>query len=189
MGVLVFAPLIATAQSLANEDVLANQPEIASTRSVKTANGKPSKPDVIAQRFAVASANPLATQAGFDVLDAGGSAMDAAIAVQLVLGLVEPQSSGIGGGALILHSHDQHVVALDGRETAPALVQEDLFLDAQGKPLAFYDAVVGGRSVGTPGTLRVLALAHQRFGKLPWARLFAQLKADPFLRQDPQALA
>ena len=207
MGVLVFAPLIATAQSFANEDVLANQPEIASTHSVKTANGKPSKPDVIAQRFAVASANPLATQAGFDVLDAGGSAMDAAIAVQLVLGLVEPQSSGIGGGALILHSHDQHVVALDGRETAPALVQEDLFLDAQGKPLAFYDAVVGGRSVGTPGTLRVLALAHQRFGKLPWARLFepaiglarqgfaisprlfAQLKADPFLRQDPQALA
>jgi gamma-glutamyltranspeptidase / glutathione hydrolase len=162
---------------------------------------------VMAHRFAVASANPMATQAGFEMLKAGGSAMDAAIAAQLVLGLVEPQSSGVGGGALILYSDGQRLTALDGRETAPGAATEDLFLDPQGQPLAFYDAVVGGRSVGTPGTLRVLALAHERYGKLPWKKLFqsairwaregfaisprlhAQIQADAYLRQDPQALA
>lgn len=190
---------VAQAQSNGSEEALSQQPEIAS--------GFKPKQDVRAQRFAVASANPLATKAGFDVLNAGGSAVDAAIAVQLVLGLVEPQSSGLGGGALMLHSDGQEVVALDGRETAPSAATEDLFLDAQGKPLAFYDAVVSGRAVGTPGTLRMLSLAHQRYSKLPWRKLFqpairlaregfaisprlyAQLQADAYLRDDPQAFA
>ena len=99
----------------------------------------------------VAAANPLATDAGFQVLQAGGSALDAAIAVQMVLTLVEPQSSGIGGGAFLLHWDGQAVQAWDGRETAPAAADERLFLQPDGKPLPFMDAVVGGRAVGVPG--------------------------------------
>ena len=182
------------------------QPEIAS--------GFTPQPDVVTRKFAVAAANPLATQAGFEVLKAGGSAVDAAIAVQMVLGLVEPQSSGIGGGAFLLHSSAGEAAgaaprlqAFDGRETAPAAATEDLLLNAEGKPLAFHAAVVGGRSVGTPGVLRMLAQAHAQHGKLPWAQLFepaiglarqgfaisprlhAQLKADAYLRLDPTARA
>ena len=179
------------------------QPEIAT--------GFTRKPDLVTAKFAVAAANPVATHAGFDVLKAGGSAVDAAIAVQMVLGLVEPQSSGIGGGAFLLHSTagegTQKVQAFDGRETAPAASTEDMLLNADGKPLAFHAAVVGGRSVGTPGVLRMLAQAHAQHGKLPWAKLFepaialatqgfaisprlhAQLKADAYLRLDPTARA
>jgi gamma-glutamyltranspeptidase/glutathione hydrolase len=127
---------------------------------------------VTAQRHMAASANPLATQAGLDILRAGGSAVDAAISIQLVLALVEPQSSGLGGGAFLMHWDGKQVVALDGRETAPMAADERLFLTAEGKPMAFYDAVVGGRSVGTPGAVRLLEAAHLRYGKLPWARLF-----------------
>jgi len=123
--------------------------------------------------YAVAAANPLATDAGRQVLAAGGSAVDAAIAVQMVLTLVEPQSSGIGGGAFLLHFDGQRSQAFDGRETAPAGVTPALFLDADGKPMKFIDAVVGGRAVGVPGTVRMLALAHAQHGKLPWATLFA----------------
>ncbi|MCG3189555.1 MAG: Glutathione hydrolase proenzyme [Burkholderiaceae bacterium] len=124
------------------------------------------------QRFAVGAANPLAADAGSRVLQAGGSAIDAAVAVQMVLTLVEPQSSGIGGGTFILHWDGQRVDAFDGRETAPAQADERLFVQADGQPLPFMQAVVGGRSVGVPGTLRALELAHARHGKLPWARLF-----------------
>ena len=127
---------------------------------------------VTAQRHLAASANPLATQAGLDILRAGGSAVDAAISIQLVLALVEPQSSGLGGGAFLMHWDGKQVVALDGRETAPMAADERLFFTAEGKPMAFYDAVVGGRSVGTPGVLRLLEAAHRRYGKLPWAQLF-----------------
>lgn len=123
-------------------------------------------------RFAVAAANPLATQAGYQVLKAGGSATDAAIAVQMVLTLVEPQNSGIGGGAFLLHFDGRVVEAYDGRETAPAAVDESLLIGANGIPLAFYDAVVGGRSVGTPGTVAMLEMVHKQHGKLPWAQLF-----------------
>ncbi len=124
------------------------------------------------QHFAVAAANPLATDAGYQVLKAGGSAVDAAVAVQMVLALVEPQSSGLGGGSFLLHYDGTEVQAFDGRETAPAAADERLFLAADGQPLPFEQAVVGGRSVGVPGTVRMLEMAHQRHGKLPWAQLF-----------------
>ncbi len=138
------------------------------------ASGFTAKPGWATTRFAVAAANPLATQAGYQILKAGGSAVDAAVAVQMVLALVEPQSSGIGGGAFLLHSSaDGQVEAFDGRETAPAAADENLFLAANGQPLPFDQALVGGRSVGTPGAVRMLELAHQRHGKLPWAQLFA----------------
>lgn len=127
---------------------------------------------VTAQKHMAASANPLATQAGVEMLRAGGSAVDAAIAIQLVLALVEPQSSGLGGGAFLLHWDGTKVVAFDGRETAPMSADERLFLNPDGKPMAFYEAVVGGRSVGTPGAVRLLESAHRQYGKLPWAQLF-----------------
>ncbi len=122
----------------------------------------------------VTAANPLAAEAGMAMLRQGGSATDAAIATELVLGLVEPQSSGIGGGAFLLHydAAERAVSAYDGRETAPAGADEALFLNAEGEPLPFWDAVVGGRSVGTPGLLRMLEMAHREHGKLPWASLF-----------------
>lgn len=136
------------------------------------ASGYTEKPGWATTQFAVAAANPLATDAGYQVLKAGGSAVDAAIAVQMVLTLVEPQSSGIGGGAFLLHSDGQAIEAYDGRETVPATADEKLFLDANGKPMAFHDGVVGGRSVGVPGTLRMLEMAHRAHGKMPWATLF-----------------
>jgi len=138
----------------------------------EAASGFNTKPGWTFQRQAVAAANPLATEAGAQVLRAGGSAVDAAIAVQMVLTLVEPQSSGIGGGALLLHHDGRQLQAFDGRETAPAAVNEKLLLDAQGAPLPFATAVASGRSVGVPGAVMMLALAHRQHGKLPWARLF-----------------
>jgi len=132
------------------------------------------KRPVHARHWMVATANPLATKAGYDVLARGGSAVDAAIAVQLVLGLVEPQSSGLGGGAfLLLHdARNKRLLAYDGRETAPAAAQPDRFLK-NGRPLDFFDAVIGGRSVGVPGVVRLMETVHRRHGKLPWASLFA----------------
>ncbi len=129
---------------------------------------------LVARRFMVSAASPLAAQAGVEVLKRGGSAVDAAIAVQMVLGLVEPESSGIGGGAFMLHwsGREKKLRSYDGRETAPAAATPDRFLDAQGKPLAFLDAAISGRSVGVPGVLRMLELAHQRHGRLPWDELF-----------------
>ncbi|HVA14809.1 MAG TPA: gamma-glutamyltransferase [Stellaceae bacterium] len=128
-----------------------------------------------AKRDMVAAANPLAAEAGRAMLRRGGSAVDAAIAAQMVLNLVEPESSGIGGGAfLVLYSAKDHrVTTFDGRETAPLAARGDRFLDAHGKPLTYFQALVGGRSVGVPGVLRMLQMAHRRYGKLPWASLFA----------------
>jgi gamma-glutamyltranspeptidase/glutathione hydrolase len=175
----------------------ATQPEAAS--------GNSTKPGWAFTRQAVAAANPLATDAGHQVLRAGGSALDAAIAVQMVLGLVEPQSSGIGGGAFLLHFDGQKVSAHDGRETAPAGARGDMFLD-QGKPLPFADAVQSGHSVGVPGVVRMLEAAHRQHGRLPWAQLMAPaitlaeqgfrvsprlhslLQADALLKKDPLAL-
>ncbi len=138
----------------------------------EAASGLQAKPGWSFQRYAVAAANPLAAKAGAQILRAGGSAVDAAIAVQMVLTLVEPQSSGIGGGAFLLHWNGRRVQAYDGRETAPAAVNERLFLDAEGQPLPFAQAVTSGRSVGVPGVVPMLALAHRQHGRLPWARLF-----------------
>jgi gamma-glutamyltranspeptidase / glutathione hydrolase len=160
------------------------------------------------QQQMVVAANPLASQAGLAVLRQGGNAIDAAIAVQGVLNLVEPQSSGIGGGGFLVYYNaaQKRVMTYDGRETAPAAARGDRFLDAAGKPLAFYDAVVGGKSVGTPGLLKMLDLAHREQGKLPWKdlwqpaialanqgfpispRLYSLLEKDRFLKQNPAAL-
>ncbi len=147
---------------------LAQQPQ------PEAASGWRAKPAVTAERFMVAAAHPLATRAGYDVLKAGGTAMDAAVAVQLVLNLVEPQSSGLGGGAFLLYwdAASGTLHSLDGRETAPAAARPSRFLDSDGKKLPFFKAVVGGQSVGVPGTPRLLEVAHQRFGKLPWKSLF-----------------
>ncbi len=128
---------------------------------------------VHASRHMAAAANPLASEAGRAMLRAGGSAVDAAIAMQMVLTLVEPQSSGIGGGAFILYWDGQRVQAFDGREAAPAAVTENLFLQADGSPMPFRAAQIGGRSVGVPGVLHALKLAHEQHGKLPWRDLFA----------------
>ena len=129
---------------------------------------------VTARQQMVAAAHPLAAEAGLNILRKGGSALDAAIAVQMVLGLVEPQSSGIGGGAFLLYwdASKKQVAAYDGRETAPAGVTPDLFMRPDGQPMGFREAFVGGRSVGVPGVIAMLALAHQQYGKLPWAELF-----------------
>ncbi|WP_223488038.1 gamma-glutamyltransferase [Pseudomonas sp. A-RE-19] len=125
-----------------------------------------------ASKHMAAAANPLAAEAGREMLREGGSAIDAAIAMQAVLTLVEPQSSGIGGGALIVLWDGKAVRTYDGRETAPAGATEKLFLQADGKPMPFTQAQIGGRSVGTPGVLRALELAHRKHGRLPWAKLF-----------------
>jgi len=138
----------------------------------ESATGFTEKTVVRASRAMIATANPLATEAGYGILQQGGSAVDAAIAAQMVLGLTEPQSSGIGGGAFLLLHDGTQVVAFDGRETAPAAATPDRFLDVHGKPLALRDAVVGGRSVGVPGVIKMLDMAHKQYGRLPWATLF-----------------
>lgn len=137
-----------------------------------------------AERHMAAAANPLAAEAGREMLRQGGSAIDAAIAMQAVLTLVEPQSSGIGGGAFIMLWDGHNVQAYDGRETAPAGATERLFLKADGTPMAFTDAQIGGRSVGTPGVLRALEMAHKKSGRLPWAKVF-----EPAIRLSEQGFA
>ncbi|WP_396430783.1 gamma-glutamyltransferase family protein [Limnohabitans sp.] len=172
----------------------------------EAASGNTDKPGWAYAKQAVAAANPLATDAGHQILRANGSALDAAIAVQLVLGLVEPQSSGIGGGAFLLHFDGRKVTAHDGRETAPAGAKGDMFLGENGKPLSFDEAVLSGHAVGIPGAVRMLEEAHRQHGALPWATLFEPaitlaeqgfkisprlhtlLQADPHLRKDPLAL-
>ncbi|MEQ9674775.1 MAG: gamma-glutamyltransferase [Roseovarius indicus] len=127
-----------------------------------------------AQDWMVAAANPLAVEAGAKVLEEGGTAADAMIAVQAVLGLVEPQSSGLGGGAFLVwyDGESGDVTTLDGRETAPLAATPRLFQDEEGEPLDFFDAVVGGRSVGVPGTPALLKAAHERWGQSEWSGLF-----------------
>ncbi|MEE4118806.1 MAG: gamma-glutamyltransferase [Paracoccaceae bacterium] len=129
-----------------------------------------------AQDWMVAAANPLAVEAGARVLREGGTAADAMVAVQAVLGLVEPQSSGLGGGAFLVwyDSDSGEVTTLDGRETAPLEATPTLFQNENGEPLGFFDAVVGGRSVGTPGTPALMQAAHEKWGRADWASLFAE---------------
>lgn len=154
-------------------------PQTSDRFAPEIATGLNPKPLVKAKRWMAATANPLASEAAAEMLRAGGSATDAVIAAQLVLGLVEPQSSGLGGGAFLMHwsAGTRGLTTLDGRETAPAAATPTLFQTPEGEPLSFLDAVVGGRSVGTPGTPRLLEAAHRKFGKLAWRRLF-----EPALR-------
>ena len=173
----------------------------------EAATGRTPKEPAVGARFMAVAAHPLAVDAGFEILKRGGSAIDAAVTMQLVLGLVEPQSSGIGGGGFILHysAADQRVRAYDGREIAPAAARPERFIGLAGRPLGFMEAVLSGRSVGVPGTLAVLELAHRNHGRLPWSelvapaielaergfpvspRLYALLSFDRFLRRDPYA--
>jgi len=135
--------------------------------------GWTNKKSVRAEKFMVTTAHPLATQAGYTVLNAGGNAIDAAVAVQFVLNLVEPQSSGIGGGAFALYwdATNKSLSSWDGRETAPGAAKADYFLDENGEPRDWWETVTGGRSVGVPGTLKMLEQLHQRFGVWPWKEL------------------
>jgi len=143
-------------------------------REPEAATGYIEKKAVKADRFMISAANPYASRVGYNILKQGGSAIDAAIAVQLVLTLVEPQSSGIGGGAFILHwdKSNKRLTTFDGRETAPKMADNTLFLDKDGKTIPWIKAVVGGRSVGVPGVLSALKRAHDKYGKLPWQLLF-----------------
>ncbi|SAK81856.1 gamma-glutamyltransferase [Caballeronia hypogeia] len=191
------APASATPASAPPAAALPPAPEVSSgyRRGMST---------VYAQRHMAAAANPLASEAGRRMLRRGGSAIDAAIAMQAVLTLVEPQATGIGGGAFIMYWDGKRVQSYDGRETAPAGATGRLFLRPDGKPMEFSEAQIGGRSVGTPGALRVLELAWRQHGRLPWAtlfepaiqlcengfpvsnRLYTQVSQDKFLAKSPE---
>lgn len=152
---------------LAQQASDATAPETAKTLEQKAA--------VKAARQMVVAANPYASQVGIDVLRNGGNAADALVAVQAMLGLVEPQSSGLGGGAFLTwyDAASRTITTFDARETAPAAATADLFMAPDGKPMGFFDAVVGGRSVGVPGVPRLLEAVHGRYGKKPWPELFS----------------
>lgn len=160
-------------------------PTPASQAEPEAATGTAARPLVTARRHLVVAAHPLAAAAGREMLRAGGSAMDAAVATLLVLGLVEPQSSGLGGGALLLHwdARTRHLTGLDGRETAPAGARPDRFIRG-GRPMPFDAAARSGLSVGVPGLVRLMEEAHRRHGRLPWRALF-----EPALRLAEQGFA
>jgi len=181
----------------------------AQDQAPEAATGIARKQGLSFRREGIAAANPLAVAAGYAMLRKGGTAVDAAVAAQLVLGLVEPQSSGLGGGTFML-AHDgkrRLLTTYDGRETAPAAATAERFIGADGIPLQFFDAAVGGKSVGVPGTVALLAASHKKHGKLPWKSLFApaialaeqgfpvsprlhgQLRGERFLKNDPAARA
>lgn len=179
---LTIAFSLISSAALAQQTADAVQPEGATDGSVAAASeavaaslaAKQAGQPVDAQTYMVAAANPLAVQAGVEVLAKGGTAADAMVAVQTVLGLVEPQSSGLGGGAFLVwyDAATASLTTLDGRETAPLAATPQLFQDENGEPMGFFDAVVGGRSVGTPGTPALLEGMHARWGTQPWAGLF-----------------
>ena len=149
-------------------------PASSTTPPPEPGTGWQPKPEVRAQQYMAVTAHPLATRAAVDILSRGGNAVDAAISAQLVLNLVEPQSSGIGGGAFLLYwdAATKELHTLDGRETAPAQADGNYFRLASGELLKWREARIGGRAVGVPGTLHLLSTAHTRFGQTPWASLF-----------------
>ncbi|CAD0183864.1 Gamma-glutamyltranspeptidase precursor [Ruegeria sp. THAF57] len=173
----ISGPLFAqeTADAVAPEGASEGQVQGLTEEVIASLEAKLAGAPVSSQNWMVAAANPLAVEAGAKVLRAGGSAADAMVAVQVVLGLVEPQSSGLGGGAFLVwyDAATGELTTLDGRETAPLEANHRLFQDENGEPLKFFDAVVGGLSVGTPGTPALLEEAHRRWGRSPWPRLFA----------------
>lgn len=142
--------------------------------ALPTANASPVQvKQLSAKKHMIVTANPYASNAGLKILQDGGNAADAMVIVQTILGLVEPQSSGLGGGAFALYfdSESENITAYDGRETAPLKASSDLFLQEDQRPMAFFDAVVGGRSVGTPGTVAILSHIHKKHGSKPWREL------------------
>ena len=149
----------------------AHAQDIADSVAPEFSSGITQKQLVKAKKQMVVAANPHASKAGLAVLQKGGNAIDAMVAVQTVLGLVEPQSSGLGGGAFLVYfdAEKQRLTTYDGRETAPKAATADMFLDATGQPIYFFDAVIGGLSVGTPGTVKLLHQTHKKYGKLAWA--------------------
>lgn len=162
------------ADSVAPESATSGQVQALSPEAQTALRAKAEGRAVEAGEWMVAAANPLAVEAGAEVLRAGGTAADAMVAVQAVLGLVEPQSSGLGGGAFLVwfDGESGEITTLDGRETAPLAATPRLFQDGSGEPLKFFDAVVGGRSVGTPGTPALMQAAHDRWGRSDWSGLF-----------------
>lgn len=150
---------------------VANAQDVADRVAPEFSSGITQKQLVKAEKQMVVAANPYASEAGFAILQKGGNAIDAMVAVQTVLGLVEPQSSGLGGGAFLVYfdAENKRLTTYDGRETAPKAATADMFLDANGEPLYFFDAVIGGLSVGTPGTVKLLYETHQKYGKLAWS--------------------
>lgn len=171
MRIFHLAPLLLAALPVTAQDAAdAFAPEAATAQITKD-SGAP----VQASEWMVAAANPLAVRAGARVLSEGGTAADAMVAVQSVLGLVEPQSSGLGGGAFLVwyDGATGAMTTLDGRETAPLAATPQLFQDEQGEPLQFFDAVVGGLSVGTPGTPALMEMAHAKWGRADWPMLFS----------------
>lgn len=144
-------------------------------REPEAATGVNNKDISTSDQFMVAAANPYAVNAGKRIIEQGGSAIDAAVAIQAMLTLVEPQSSGIGGGAFIMYwdNSSKQLYTFDGREVAPKAIDAKVFFN-DGKPMKWRDAVVGGKSVGVPGVLKALEQAHQQFGKLPWQALFTE---------------
>ena len=178
------AAAAAAEQPAASEPSTAEQPAAPETAAVSPSSAE-TEPEAVpapapgapvrARRHMIAAANPLAAQAGLEMLPSGGSAVDAAIDAQMVLNLVEPQSSGLGGGGFLMHFNAKtgDIAAYDGRETAPAAARPDMFLRDDGTPMKFYEAVVGGLAVGVPGLIRMLEAAHRENGRLPWATLFA----------------
>src|SRR6056297_1115579 len=178
LGLFLSAGALAqeAADSVAPEDAtplgaLVLSEEVGAAQREKAA-GRP----VRAEEWMIAAANPYAVEAGAAILAGGGTAADAMVAVQAVLGLVEPQSSGLGGGAFLLwyDAETGELSSLDGRETAPLAARPTLFQDENGEPLGFFDAVVGGRSVGVPGTPALMQEAHRRWGSQSWAGLFTR---------------
>ncbi|MCO4825542.1 MAG: gamma-glutamyltransferase, partial [Amylibacter sp.] len=167
----IFAVLAVTLSPVSAQDLTP-----AATVALDARNsGKPTT----AQKWMISTANPIAAQIGADILRQGGTAADAMVAVQATLGLLEPQSSGLGGGAFLVwyDGATGKVTTLDGRETAPLAATPTLFQDENGEPLKFFDAVVGGRSVGTPGTPMLMAQAHKKWGNQPWPDLLAPAKS------------
>ena len=170
-GILVGAFALTSANAQLATDAVS--PEITTALNIKN-GGKP----VLGTKWMVAVANPHAALAAANILKAGGTAIDAAISAQFMLGLVEPQSSGLGGGAFLVYfdAKSGKLTTLDGRETAPMAATPRLFQDDNGKPLKFFNAVIGGRSVGTPGTPALLWQMHRNWGVTPWKTLITPAK-------------
>ena len=188
MGFLVFL-WVALSSTLAQEKNDLLQPEVdveigtefskISDVVAHSLDAKNNGESVVGNDWMIVTANPYATDIGAAILRGGGTAADAMVAAQAVLGLVEPQSSGMGGGGFLVwyDSKSGELTTLDGRETAPLLANDRLFQNHNGEPIKFWDAVIGGRSVGVPGMPALLELAHSKWGKVRWADLFKQATA------------